>query len=689
MTLVPKKNISNRVADIKSARTNGAGRPSDGTGSDDAVRQEIKPEAVQRVLRSEPPRDTDEILGPETSSSSRVWPWIAVWCGVFVAVLIALGFYRLHERSIAANASIQSIRSAIFGLGFLGTPDGGSVSSTSEPGAAGATDIWDGLKNFGAGYGALQQFSTRVFSLFTEAAFFRSNWPRFVFEQHGDELMSHLTRVRDDLAALDDLSSTAGANPLFASGAVGISSDEYVSLQLAVKRARSFLDSAIPWVATLTDRHVLILFENPSELRPGGGFVGSYADMTIRSGSITGVEIHDINDADRTFIDKIIPPTPLRRLVSRWRAADANWFFDFPSSAKKVAEFMEASSLYHDRGITFDGVLGVSANVVGDLLTFAGPVTLPGHATPITASNFLAEIQAEVQAGQAQGAKNPKQILAELAPALRDRLAQLTDSQQSTLDGFIVRWASSRDIVAYFRDAEMQKFFDAYDLSGRVFAPAQNFNGDYLAVVDANVGGGKTDLVVKEKIVFQSQITEDGTVSDHVQIARTHTAPSSAPWWYRTANEAYFMVFTPQSSQLEHESGSTALSYVRRSYVGYREDADLSAVESTVSTYSLYPAVDKFEEAGKTVFGLQTTTVRGKTSELSLDYTTKLFAPPSPGGTYQFVFERQRGAAGEYDLQISAPAGYRFRENGLPVFEYASNDPPGRSTFTLTFEKAL
>jgi predicted lipoprotein with Yx(FWY)xxD motif len=64
-----------------------------------------------------------------------------------------------------------------------------------------------------------------------------------------------------------------------------------------------------------------------------------------------------------------------------------------------------------------------------------------------------------------------------------------------------------------------------------------------------------------------------------------------------------------------------------------------------------------------------------------------LLAPPRDGGTYAVVLEKQAGASGKYHIEVSAPVGFRWKENGLPVFEYETDNLPGRLVLDLTFEK--
>ena len=91
--------------------------------------------------------------------------------------------------------------------------------------------------------------------------------------------------------------------------------------------------------------------------------------------------------------------------------------------------------------------------------------------------------------------------------------------------------------------------------AGDVYESPQNFNGDYLAVVDANVNGEKSDLYVSEKVGWTSQIGADGTFTDNLSINRKHTGNKSPYWWYQAQNQVYLQAFVPENSSLTNESG--------------------------------------------------------------------------------------------------------------------------------------
>jgi len=708
MVRVPKKNISQRIEDVKARFIGPAERPA-------AAEQEVKPETFEEVFGSAP-------TTPDGGSLITGWPRRRRGSGhayrqaggqarrrfsliITVAVVILVGcvitFNVLSARSRLASAARVGV--AEFGAAlndlrhfqFMGAGEriaAGSnrVDQSLSNASNFPADLWPLLKSVGTGYQSLTQFSSQTFGLLQEIALLEANWYPFVFGGRGGELTQSLERVRGNLAALLEVSNQfQTSSPLFA-GLAPLPPADYVALKLEAGRVKNLLDALIPWLKEDRDHHLLVLFGNSSELRPGGGFIGSYADVVIRGGSVASMEIHDVNDADRTFDRNIVPPKPLQAIVKRWRAADANWFFDFADSARKVSEFVEASRLYDDQGTTFDGVLGISPKVVADLLGVTGPVDL-GDSGTITSANVLAELQRDVQAGQALGARDPKRVLAELAPAIGAKLAALTDDERTAVLELAMQWVAERDLVVYFRLPTFQSFAAAYGATATVFESTQGTSGDYIAVVSANVGGNKSDFAIDEKVVFQSQIGADGTASDHVTVTRAHRAKPTDEWWYRGANDDYLRIFAPPGAQLTNASGGAArqvtapLNYAAQ---GYERDPDLVGIESTATTDPAYPTLTQFEESGKSVFATWVKTLRGAASTFSLDYTVRLAETPAIGSSYQFVFEKQPGASGRYEFQVSAPSGFRFKENGLPVYYFATTEPPGRLVVDLTFEKA-
>lgn len=661
--------------------------------------EEIRPDAIIKVIKAEP---KDEALEkpPKRRRPSSLPKGIA-WGIVGLVVLFIVGsilsFYAFRSRvAESLTTNLGTLRAGVIDLQNLDPKAAAqkfsSLENISPSGLGGALGrlglLFQGGRNAVAAFAGL---AIELTNLAQTVGSLQSSTFTFLLNGDGTEFIKELASLRDAVGVIDaaagklsDAASFAGRFPSLRGA------DFYLLLKSQLKGAKSFLDKFLPWLAASAPHHVLVLLENPSEIRPGGGFLGSYADVTLAGGNIKDVAVHDIADVDTAFAPRIIPPKPLQAIVTRWRPADANWFFDFPTSASKTIAFFEASDLYAKTATTFDGAIALSPKVVGDLLLVTGPVTVGKPRTTFTADNFLVQIQKIVQNGQATDATYPKRVLRDLSEAIVKKMASTTAEGRQALFALVTDWADKKDVMLYFKDPVLQSFLDANGASGAAYELPQKFNGDYLTVVDANVGGGKSDFFVSSTVSYSSQINSDGTLTSHVVVTRKHHGNKSPYAWYKTTSQDYMQLFVPKVTSLANASGGAAKTVtapINYAKSGYRADPLVSAIESTEQTIFGFPAVAWHEEEGKKVFTMWAVVTAGASTQLSFDFNHRLFLPPAEGVQYQFVFEKQAGAARDYKVDINAPLGFIFAENGLPSFEYESNNLPGRILFTLTLRK--
>ena len=670
--------------------------------------EQVRPEELIKAIKHEP-KDQGLKDIPVTPANYRKFegnnpsrlPRSLLW-GVFGLVVLFLGgslmsFYVFRGRvagSISENIGTlrsgvvdlqnldpQSAQQKFSSLGNLSTSDFGSFMNSigflfqgGKEAVASFTDLSQQLSTLS------QELSTTQASIF-----------EFFVSGQGGTLITDLKQLQGTVNAIDDATGKLSGAASFAGGLSSVGGgDFYLSLTSQVEGAKKFLDAFVPWLSDPGTHHVLVLLQNPSEIRPGGGFLGSYADVTIVGGNISDVSVHDIADVDVAFVPKIIPPKQLQLTVTKWRPADANWFFDFPTTASKTIEFFEGSDLYAKTGTKFDGAIAISPAVVSGLLAVTGPISIGKPTTTFTASAFLVQIQKIVQDGQATSATYPKQILRDLTHALFAKLGTATDEQKKEILAIALGDATKKDIMVYFKDPTLNNFFDTVGVSGAAYQIPQKFNGDYLALVDANVGGGKSDIYVSSTVSYSAQINADGTITNHVVVTRKHNGNRSSYSWYKTTSQDYMQLFIPDATTLTNASGGVVKKFAPPTdYTkgGYISDPLVAALESTEQTIFGYPTIAWHMEGGKKVITTWSTLKAGDSAQISFDYTRRLFLLPADGVDYQFVFEKQAGTARHYQFDINAPLGFVFTQNRLSSYEYVSDDPPGRVIVNLTLQK--
>jgi hypothetical protein len=252
--------------------------------------------------------------------------------------------------------------------------------------------------------------------------------------------------------------------------------------------------------------------------------------------------------------------------------------------------------------------------------------------------------------------------------------------------------------MAYFTDPAIENFIVASGVGGEEFRFPSDFNGDYLAVANTDVNSDKSELYVSSTVAWTVQIGSGGTATDQVVVTRTHhgNAAPAGEWWYRTTNQDWMQVFVPGGSALTNETGGfvkrvpAPVNYARG---GWSTDPLVYAMQSSTAPIFAYPAVSVRNgnaggaDPGKTVYSVWDRTYAGHTTQVTFDYTHPLYTPPADGVSYEFVLERPSGATGEYKIEVDAPLGYVFAENGLASWTYDATSTPGRLSVDLTLQK--
>lgn len=412
----------------------------------------------------------------------------------------------------------------------------------------------------------------------------------------------------------------------------------FVDFKGKIPEFQQYIGSAIDYTDFLLGvvgggtRKYLVLLQNNSELRPTGGFPGSYALVTFADGTLKTVVVDDIYNLDGQLKENIVPPRPLRHITPNWGMRDANWFADFPASARKIQEFY-----LKDGGPPVDGVLTVTPDVIEKIIAVAGPIEMPEYGLTLDAGNFLAEIQREVEYGDNRA--QPKTILKEFQSQLFAKLKEQTGDRWLKIFQILTEAAAQKHILAYFNDRALEKFAVQNGLGGEMKRPG----GDYLQVVFSNVKGSKTDAVINSAFDLQVKPSISGS-NNRLTISRLHNGGNSPYGFYNKISPAYVRVYVPKGSALESIEGHSLTNY--RPLIGYEDynfksDPELKALEATV--FSPFAGVEVFEESDKTAFGFWLLIKPGENKSVIVNYQT----PPAADGSYSLLWQKQSGTGAD------------------------------------------
>jgi len=268
-------------------------------------------------------------------------------------------------------------------------------------------------------------------------------------------------------------------------------------------------------------RSYLLLAQNRDELRATGGFISGIGWVQVGSGEILTIEIGDSYLVDDFSKNYPPPPEPLQRFMQAgyWVPRDANWSPDFPTAAQKNQELYTLST-----GISTDGVIAFDQDAVRSLVKVLGPFQIASFPETITAENIETTMQ---QAWQPKdGTLNQewwvhrKDFMPQLMEALVSALMDIRDQDVlEELSSELLESIRSGHILLYFNQPDPQSVLVQAGLDNGIH-PGE---GDFLMVVDSNLGFNKTDAVVERRVSYFVDLTNPQKIPAMLIVYYTHS----------------------------------------------------------------------------------------------------------------------------------------------------------------------
>ncbi|MDD5731532.1 MAG: DUF4012 domain-containing protein [Patescibacteria group bacterium] len=390
-------------------------------------------------------------------------------------------------------------------------------------------------------------------------------------------------------------------------GYLALIKQNMVGLENYYDSAITLTNNAASLVGKDYDRKYLILFQNNTEIRATGGFIGTYGVLTIRDGGIKNIFVDSVYNPDGQISKKIEPPEPLKRITKNWTMRDANWYPDFPTSAKNISNFYEMEG-----GFTPDGIIAFDTKTFTDLLEITGPIKLARYDVEINKDNFVSITQFKTSIDYDLSQNNPKKFLSDFAPLLLEKLSSLNKENQQKVMAVLTNNILEKHIQFYSAVEDIQNAFVNLDIAGKI----KDSNGkDYFAYIDSNIGGFKTNDKIKESLTHTIEIDRDGFPIHEVQITRKHEGSYE---WPSGTNYAYMRFYLPK--------GSSVLAV---------EDFNKN---SNINTEVKDP--DIYEENDKTVIGMWQIINPGEEVILKIKYKSSAKISSS---SYNLLIQKQAG----------------------------------------------
>lgn len=297
------------------------------------------------------------------------------------------------------------------------------------------------------------------------------------------------------------------------------------------------------------EQTLLLLFANNMELRPGGGFIGSFAILKTNHFGLQDLRILDVYDADGQLSAHITPPNPIRDYLNQphWFLRDSAFFPDFYDTYQQATFFLQK-----ELGLSsWSGAALITTSGVKEIIGAFNELYLPDYSEKITKDNFYIKTQYYAENDFFPGSTQKKSFLNSIVQQILSQ-AELADPlllSTSVVEGF-----DQKNMVLFMNSEGSQKKLDELYWSGRLATPfcpptaALNCYADFQFPLDANLGVNKTNFFVDQTYTTKTVIDDAGLIKTTITIEYTNNSLSEV--FPGGTYKNYFQILLPADSSL-------------------------------------------------------------------------------------------------------------------------------------------
>lgn len=360
----------------------------------------------------------------------------------------------------------------------------------------------------------------------------------------------------------------------------------------------------------------LTLLQNNSELRPTGGFIGSFALVTFESGKLLDIETFDVYSADGQLRGHVEPPVAIKKYLGEasWYLRDSNWDPDFPVSARRAEWFLDK-----ELNRQVDGTIGINLYVIKNLLEATGEVEIADYKETISAENLFHRAEYFSELNYFDGSTQKKDFLSSLINAIYFKISSLEENLGLKVLWSFVNSADQSQLQISLRNKKVEEALSDTTFSGAIKikdcnTPESPCVSDYLSMIESNVGVNKVNYFVDRSINHKILIS-DNTINSQTQITLTNKAETAA--WPAGTYKNFIRFLIPKNAS------------IKKVLVGGNP---VKASDLEITSDNL-----------KKTLGFLVEVPINSQKTISINYTLNQTPPKKSFYEYKFLFEKQSG----------------------------------------------
>lgn len=291
-------------------------------------------------------------------------------------------------------------------------------------------------------------------------------------------------------------------------------------------RASSLLLPEI--VAIEGSKNYLILLQNNMELRPAGGFIGSFAQVSFAGGKLRKLEVNDIYAIDGNLKVHVEPPKEIKEDLGQkdWFLRDSNWEPDFPTAARQAAWFYTKET-----GQRVEGVVALDISAVENLLNVVGSLDLSDYQEKITAENLFEKAVSHAEQGFFPGSQAKQAFLTALTHQLLNKVFFLPQQNWPGIVQALVQALEGKHMSIYLDNAKLFSYLVSHNWTGALPRASDEKKGtfsDFLAPVEANLGANKANYYLDRRYSLETVIGREAEVRHRLKITYLNRSPADS-----------------------------------------------------------------------------------------------------------------------------------------------------------------
>jgi Protein of unknown function (DUF4012) len=318
-----------------------------------------------------------------------------------------------------------------------------------------------------------------------------------------------------------------------------------------VARAEAGLRAFLSFAGARGPRRYLVFSQNPDEVRPTGGFLGTYGVLVSGPGGLRlerydGIEqwiTAPAHAAAARPSDEAPPPFRLVR-PSKQNLANVNASLDWPASARLASELWVRGG-----EAPVDGVLSFTPDFLARLLRVLGPVEIPAFGETVTAANLVERADFHTHRATPGIGSGRKAFVAEAVRLSLERLLSAPASQWRDLGRVAGEGFAAREAMAWSAEEPVETVLHGLGWDG-AFVGA---DGDFVAPSEFEYSA-KNGRGLRRTYSHSVVLRADGSARVSTDVVVANTLPPDPV--FNLDSLSYVVMYGPRGGVLAPGSGT-------------------------------------------------------------------------------------------------------------------------------------